>query len=61
MRESQTKKIPITLILGDKEKDNNQISIRRFQSKETTTKDKEDFINEITKEIKEKIYRPSNN
>ena len=61
MRESQTKKIPVTLILGDKEKENNQISIRRFQSKETTTKDKEDFINEITKEIKEKIYRPSNN
>ena len=61
MRESQTKKIPVTIILGDKERDNNQISFRRFQSKETTTKDKEDFINEITKEIKEKIYRPSNN
>jgi threonyl-tRNA synthetase len=60
MRESQTKKIPITLVLGDKERDNNQISFRRFQSKETTTLEKEDFINEITKEIKEKIYRPSN-
>ena len=61
MRESQTKKIPVTIILGDKERDNNQISFRRFQSQQTTTKDKEDFINEITKEIKEKIYRPSNN
>ncbi len=60
MRESQTKKIPITLVLGDKERDNNQISFRRFQSKETTTLEKEDFISEITKEIKEKIYRPSN-
>ena len=61
MRESQTKKIPVTLILGDKERDTNQISFRRFQSKETTTLEKEDFINEIVKEIKEKISGPSNN
>ena len=61
MRESQTKKIPVTLILGDKERDTNQISFRRFQSKETTTLEKEDFINEIAKEIKEKISGPSNN
>ena len=61
MRESQTKKIPVTIILGDKERDNNQISFRRFQSQQTTTLEQQAFINEITNEIKEKIYRPSNN
>ena len=61
MRESQTKKIPVTIILGDKERDNNQISFRRFQSQQTTTLEQQAFINEIINEIKEKKYRPSNN
>lgn len=61
MRESQTKKIPVTIILGDKERDNNQISFRRFQSQQTTTLEQQAFINEITNEIKEKKYRPLNN
>ena len=61
MRASQTKKIPVTIILGDKERDNNQISFRRFQSQQTTTLEQQAFINEITNEIKEKKYRPLNN
>lgn len=61
MRESQTKKTPITLILGDKERDNNQISLRRFQSNETITLELEQFIKEVKKEINDKIYRSSNN
>ena len=36
MRESQTRKIPYTLILGDKERDNKEISYRKFGSQETT-------------------------
>ena len=44
MRESQTKKIPFTLILGDKERDNNEISYRKFGSKDTITLTKDDFI-----------------
>lgn len=44
MRESQTKKIPFTLILGDKERDNNEISYRRFGSNETTTLIQDEFI-----------------
>ena len=47
MRESQTKKIPFTLILGDKERDNNEISYRKFGSEDTTTLSKEDFVNYI--------------
>ena len=51
MRESQIKKVPYTLILGDKERDNNEISYRLFGSRETTTLSKDEFI----KFIKDKI------
>ena len=44
MRESQTKKNPITLILGDKEVESNTISYRKFGSTETYTLPKEIFI-----------------
>ena len=52
MRESQVRKIPFTLILGDQERDNNTISYRLFGSKDTTTLSKEEFINLITNKIK---------
>ena len=48
MRESQTKKIPITLILGDKEKEAEEISYRLYGQKETTTLKMNDFIKYIT-------------
>jgi threonyl-tRNA synthetase len=51
MRESQTRKIPFTIILGDKERDDNLISYRRFGSQETTTLSKDEFV----KMLKEKI------
>ena len=54
MRESQTKKIPITLILGDNERDNNTISYRLFGSRETTTLSTKDFIELINNSIEEK-------
>ena len=44
IRESQTKKIPFTLILGDKEKDNNQISYRLFGHQETETLSADEFV-----------------
>ncbi len=37
MRESQVKKVPVTLILGDKEKEDNKVSYRLLGSKDTTT------------------------
>ena len=52
MRESQIRKIPFTLILGDQERDNKTISYRLFGSKETTTVSQEEFINLITNKIK---------
>ena len=52
MRESQVKKIPFTLILGDKERDNKEISYRLFGSQETITVSQEEFVNLINNKIK---------
>ena len=51
MRESQTKKIPYTLVIGDNEKDNNLISYRCFKSKETITLTCDEFINKLKEQI----------
>lgn len=50
MRESQTKKIPYTLIIGDQERDNEQISYRKFGQTETTTLAQNEFI-KIIKDV----------
>ena len=55
MRESQTRKIPYTIIIGDKEKENNSISYRLHGKQETISMSKEEFIsmlNEVVKEYK---------
>ena len=52
IRESVTRKIPITIILGDKEKENGNVSYRRYGSEETVTVSKEDFVTLIKNEIK---------
>ena len=54
MREAQTRKIPMTLILGDKERDNKEISYRLYSEKETTTMKLDEFIEFINLKIKEK-------
>lgn len=51
MRKSQTKKNPITLILGDKEVENNTISYRKFGSTETYTLPKSDFYKLVKETI----------
>jgi len=51
MRESQLKKIPYTLVIGDKERDNNLINYRRFGTTDTVSLGKEEFISLITDEI----------
>ena len=51
LRETQTKKVPYTIILGDQEKENNTISYRLFGTKETTTLPIEEFIKLIVDEI----------
>lgn len=51
MRESQTKKNPITLILGDKEVESSTISYRKFGSAETYTLPKSDFYKLVKETI----------
>ena len=53
MRESQIKKIPYTLILGDKEVDG-MISYRKYSSKDTMTVSYEKFIKDLKKRISDK-------
>ena len=54
MRESQTNKIPLTLILGDNELKDNTISYRTHGKKETTTLEKDKFIDLVKETIKNK-------
>ena len=52
MREAQTKKIPYQLVIGDNEVSNNSLNVRRFGSNESKSMTVEEFINQITEEIK---------
>ena len=54
MREAQTKKIPLTLILGDNEVNAKSISFRRFGNQETTTVSQEEFIKLFNEAVKDK-------
>ena len=54
MREAQTRKIPITLILGDKERDENLVSYRRHGSLKTYSVPKDIFKDLLLNEIKSK-------
>ena len=54
MRESQTRKIPHTLIIGDKEKENKTVSYRLYGSEETITVSLEEFEELIKNDIKTK-------
>ena len=52
MRESQMKKVPMTLVLGDKEKENKSVNYRVYSSNETKEVSIDAFI-EIIKDLKE--------
>lgn len=54
MRESQLRKIPYHLVLGDQEKETGTVNVRKFGSKEEQKISLEDFIKNITEEINEK-------
>ena len=56
MRESQIKKMPITLIIGDNEVNKKQISYRKYGNQETYTCEIDEFISEISKCLKDKKY-----
>jgi threonyl-tRNA synthetase len=54
MRESQTKKIPFTLVLGDKEKDGKTITYRIHGSNESFTMDLDEFISKVKENVENK-------
>ena len=54
MRESVMRKIPYSIILGQKEVDNKTISFRKHGSEETETLSQEEFINMIKEKIDKK-------
>ena len=54
IRQSQTKKIPYQLVVGDKEQEDNTVNVRRYGSKETEVVSTEAFIDYIQKEIENK-------
>ena len=54
MRESVMKKIPVTVIIGQKEVDNNTVSFRCFGSEDTTTMSLDEFKNYLSERINNK-------
>ena len=52
IREAQTKKTPYTLIIGDAEKQNNQITYRRHGSNESVTLSLIEAIDKFDREVK---------
>ncbi|MEG2322456.1 MAG: aminoacyl--tRNA ligase-related protein, partial [Bacilli bacterium] len=55
MRESQTSKIPFTLVIGDCEVLNKNVSYRKYGNNETITVSKEDFLIFIKDQIENKV------
>ncbi len=55
LREAQVKKVPIQLVLGDGERDNNTVTIRRQGQKESVTVPFEEFVSMLTKEVEDKV------
>ena len=56
MRETQTKKVPLTIIIGDKEVENKNISYRKFGTRDTVTVDTKEFISNVLETINNKKH-----
>ena len=54
IREAQLAKVPYQLVIGDGEVENNTVTIRRAQSKDSQTVNVEEFIEMLTKEVENK-------
>ena len=51
IREAQTQKVPYTLVVGDEEKNNNGVSVRKYGEKEQNEMSQDAFMNEILADI----------
>lgn len=54
IRESQTKKVPMLIVIGDKEVESQTITVRRYAQEATQTLTLEDFVSTILNEIANK-------
>ncbi len=61
LRNSQVKKVPITIVIGDNEVNQNQITFRRYSFKENQTLKFDEFLKLIKEEVEKKIYYKPNN
>ncbi len=52
IRESQVKKTPYTLVVGDQEVENGQVNVRKYGEKDSTSMSVEDFIAYVQEKIK---------
>ena len=51
IREAQTQKVPYTLVVGDDEKNNNGVSVRKYGEKDQNEMSQDAFMNEILADI----------
>ena len=54
VREAQTNKIPVEVVVGDKERDERAVTVRRYGSKVETKLSLDDFYSMIQDEIARK-------
>lgn len=57
IREAQLQKIPYMLVVGDKEVENGAVAVRDRKEGDKGTMSFEDFLTQITKEIKDKVNK----
>ncbi len=57
IREARLERIPYQIIIGQKEEENNAISVRSRYLGNEGSKDLDDFINDICKEVRTKVIR----
>ncbi|MDF2699889.1 MAG: thrZ [Haloplasmataceae bacterium] len=56
IRESQIKKVPYSIVLGDKEKENRQVTFRRYGDQESYTVSLDEFVKLLKDEVKNKVH-----
>ncbi len=54
IREAQTSKIPVEIVVGDGEKESNGVTVRRYGSRQELKKSMDDFLKDIQEEIHSK-------
>ena len=52
IRESQTKKVPYQIVVGDKEVEAGEVNVRRYGSKETMTMNVDMFVESVVSDVK---------